>query len=123
MERRQFLSGAVSASAAYAGVRDDSTKGELSQSQYVIVELMGHKKLAGRLQQGHAGLLQLDVAVEGGFVTQFINPSSVYRITIVDGAAVKEAAKRIDPMPTIELEVQPHQQSLGYYGDDSERPW
>lgn len=118
MNRRDFLGGAVGASAAFTAQQSEATKGELRQAQYVIVELMGYKKLAGRLSQGPAGLMQLDVACEGGFVTQFINPQSVYRITIVDEKAVREVAKNIDPLPTIELEIPPRQMRMGY--DDYE---
>lgn len=115
MNRRDFFSGAALASAAYQAAQAEDNKAELKQSQYAIVELMGYKKLCGRLSQGIAGLLQLDSPVEGGTVTQFINPSSVYRITIVSADVVKHFAKNIDPLPTIELEVPPTQRTLGYH--------
>ena len=121
MNRREFFGGAVVASAAYQATQAETNKAELKSSQYVIVELMGYKKLCGRLSQGIAGLLQLDVPVEGGSVTQFINPASVYRITIVSAEGVRDYARHVDPLPAIELEVQPVQQSLGWragYGDD-----
>lgn len=105
MDRRQFLGGAISASAAFTAQRSEQTKGELVQAQYVIVELMGYKRLCGRLSQGIAGLLQLDVPVEGGFVTQFINPASVYRITITDERSVREFAGSVDPLPALTLEI------------------
>ena len=82
MDRREFLSGAISGSAAAAAAKAAANKGEVIQAQYVIVELMGYKKLCGRMTQGIAGLLQLDVPVEGGFSTQYINPTSIYRITV-----------------------------------------
>jgi hypothetical protein len=103
----------------YNAVRNDETRGELRAAQYVIIELMGYKKLAGRLMQGVAGLLQLDVPVEGGTVTQFINPNSIYRVTIVDREAVAKFAKGLDPLPAIELEVPPRQQFLGHEDWDS----
>lgn len=121
MNRREFFGGAVAASALYQSQTAEANKAELKASQYVIVELMGYKKLCGRMSQGIAGLLQLDVPVEGGTVTQFINPQSVYRITIVDAATVREVAKHVDPLPTIELEAPPTQRTLGYrdeWGDD-----
>ena len=123
MNRREFFGGAVTASAAYQATQAADNKAELKSSQYVIVELMGYKKLCGRMSQGIAGLLQLDVPVEGGTVTQFINPASVYRITIVDAATVKSFAKHIDPLPTIELEVPAMQRSLGYRDEDDDHDY
>lgn len=124
MNRRTFIAGAATAGASFNATRSEATKGEIVASQYVIVELMGYKKLAGRLSQGIGGLLQLDVPVEGGSIVQFINPQSVYRITIVDEAAVLEAAKHLDTVPVIELEIPPGQMSLrysGYVGDGEDR--
>lgn len=120
MDRREMLKGAVAAAAGYGAATDESKRLELREAQYVMVELLGYKKLCGRLSQGFGGLLQLDVPAEGGFVTQFINPASVYRITIISAAAVKQMAKNIDPLPTIELEVRPYQPRLPYEDDPRE---
>lgn len=81
---------------------------------------MGYKKLCGRLSQGISGLLQLDVPVEGGFVTQMINPASVYRITLVDARTVEAYAKHVDPLPVIELEIPQRQRTIGYEDDRDE---
>lgn len=118
IDRRKMLAGAVGASAAFVSAQAESAKGEIKQAQYVIVELLGYKKLCGRLSQGIAGLLQLDVPADGGFITQFINPASVYRITVVDAATVSEIAKTIDPLPAVTLEMPGR--SLGYYTDDDD---
>lgn len=120
IDRREMLRGAVGASAAFVAMQAESTKGEIKQAQYAIVELLGYKKLCGKLSQGMAGLLQLDVPAEGGFITQFINPASVYRITIVDAVTVAEFAKTIDPLPAVTLEVPMRQTYLGYERDDDE---
>lgn len=118
IDRRKMLVGAIGASAAFVATQAEATKGEIKTAQYVIVELLGYKKLCGKLSQGFGGLLQLDVAAEGGFVTQFINPSAVYRITVVDAATVAEVAKTIDPLPAITLEIPMRQQHLGYRMED-----
>ena len=120
MNRREFLSGSAAASAAYQASRSDETKGEMKSSQYVIVELMGYKKLCGRLSQGISGLLQLDIPVDGGTVTQFINPQSIYRITIVDSATVEEYAKLVDPLPAITLDVPALADRTRYFDHDDE---
>lgn len=120
MDRRGFLSGAISGAAAFAGVQSEQTRGEIKQGQYAIVELMGYKKLAGRLSQGIGGLLQLDIPVEGGTVVQMINPNSIYRMTFVDEPTVLALAKHIDPLPALELEIQPVQRSIGFDDDDED---
>ncbi len=120
MDRRGFLGGAISGAAAFAGVQSETTKGELKQAQYAIVEMMGYKKLVGKLSQGIAGLLQLDIPVEGGFVTQMINPASVYRITFVDAATVRSLAANLDPLPVIEMEMPPRQHVLSYNDRDED---
>lgn len=121
MDRRGFLSGAIAGASAFAGVQAEQNRGELKTAQYAIVEMMGYKRLCGRLSQGIAGLLQLDIPVEGGQVTQMINPASVYRITFVDEATVRATAKHIDPLPALELEIQPVQRSIGYGRFDDAR--
>lgn len=114
MDRRTFFNGAAVASAAFLGARKESAQGELRESIYAVVELLGYKKLCGRLSQGIAGLLQLDVPIEGGFSTQFINPASVYRITVCDEQTVRELSRHTDPLPTIALEIQPTQRHLDW---------
>ena len=118
IDRRAMLLGSVGASAAFVATQAEATKGEIRHAQYVIVELLGYKKLCGRMSQGIGGLIQLDVPAEGGFVTQFINPSAVYRITVVDAETVAEVAKTIDPLPAITLEIPMRQQHLGYHHED-----
>ncbi len=115
MDRRDMLRGAIGAGSAFAAGQAKATAGQIIDSQYVVAELMGYKKLAGRLSQGPAGLLQLDVAVEGGFVTQFINPTSVYRITVVDEKTCRAYAEQTaDPLPALELEMPPRPGRLNY---------
>lgn len=118
LDRRRMLAGAVGASAAFVATQAESTKGEIKQAQYAIIELMGYKKLCGKMSQGIAGLIQLEIPAEGGFIVQFINPSSVYRITVVDAATVESFAKSIDPLPAITLEVPMRQTHLGYRMED-----
>jgi len=121
MNRREILTGAISASAAFATQQAQARAGELQQAQYAIVELMGYKKLAGRLAQSPVpGMLQLDIPVEKGFITQMINPQSVYRITLCDEQTVKDVAKSCDPLPTLELEVPPRQLGMGFHDDHYE---
>lgn len=120
MDRREFLKSSASASAAFTAAQAAERRGESPTSCYAIVELMGFKRLCGRLSKGDMGMWQLEVPVEGGFVTKLINPASVYCITVTSGEAVRDAARTVDPMPAIELEVRPTQRHLGWEDDDRE---
>lgn len=119
MDRRQFLGGAIAGSAAAAAARSSQPTGEVITPQYVVVELMGYKKLCGRMTQGFAGLLQLDIPAPKGFITEYINPTSIYRITVVDEKTVVEMAKGIDPLPSLTLEVPERQTYIGWDNDDT----
>ena len=104
MLRREFIKASVGASAAFAAEKTKQAKGELPSSAYAVVEMMGHKRLAGRLSHSPVpGLLQLDVPAKGGFITQLINPSAIYRVTITDEQSVRELACE-DPLPPVCIE-------------------
>lgn len=115
MERREFLRGSIGASAAFAAGADakKSSAGEQTNQFYAVIELMGFKRLAGRVTTG-TPLWQIDIPVEGGFVTQFINPAtSIYRVTVTDEKSVREMSKGVDPLPTLTLDVPMTQPRLG----------
>jgi hypothetical protein len=81
---------------------------------------MGFKKLCGRMTQGIAGMLQLEVPVEGGVVTKLLNPKSVYAITVIDADTCRAYAKNVDPLPAIELDVTPTQRRIGWRDNDDD---
>lgn len=125
MQRRELLKGAVAAASAFTAQQSKATQGELKQATYAIVEMMGYKRLAGRLSQAPVpGLLQLDIPVEGGFITQFINPASIYRVTVCDELSVKQLSKETDPLPAICIEDSGmRQMGLQVDEQDYERPF
>lgn len=121
MDRRGFLGGAIAASAAFCQARSDREKGESNPAQYVILELMGYKRLCGRLTKSDIPpLMQLDVPVEGGWVTQLVNPTTFYRVTICDEAAVRAYASQVDPVPPLTLEHRPVQEQFFHDDDDDD---
>ena len=66
---------------------------------WAILELMGHRRLAGFLTEqtiAGAGLLRLDIPAAGdaSAVTQFYSPQAVYCITPCDEAIAREMAKQ-----------------------------
>lgn len=79
-----------------------STSTPETPEQWAIIELMGHIKYGGLLSPNSSmpGLIRIDVPREdGSLVTQFINPSSIYRLTFTDKALATSAALAGDPMP------------------------
>ena len=71
---------------------------------WVLLELMGHRRLAGRLTEqriGGATFLRIDVpAVDGQpEATQFYAPGAVYCVTPVDEETARKAAANFRPEP------------------------
>lgn len=117
-------------------------------AHWVILELMGHRRLAGYLTEqeiaGHA-FLRLDIpSAEPGKAwkaTQFYNGTSVYGITPVDEDTARAVAHNADHMPVQRWELAQFARQLpqgqdvedvegdedgdGYDEDDDEdrRPW
>lgn len=83
-----------------------------SFAQWVILELMGHRRFAGYLTEQEVagrGFLRLDVPGEPTnstpAVTQFYNPTSVYCITPVTEAMARAVAARSAPEPVQRWEL------------------
>jgi hypothetical protein len=80
--------------------------------QHCIVELLGHRKLAGRVREvqlAGAGFLRLDIpATKGhGEQTQYIAPGSVYAIHPTTEAIATAAAANFRPAPVSRWELEP----------------
>ena len=82
--------------------------------QWAIVEVMGHKTFAGRIEEVEvcgAGMMRLDVpAVEGApAFTKLLSPQSIYAINPTDEASARAAAERLRerPLDTYQLVAQP----------------
>lgn len=84
-------------------------------AEWVVIELMGHRRLAGHLtevQIGSEGFLRLDIYpgdVVGPSVTQFYRPGAVYCITPTTEEVARSVATQSMPVP-----VSP----FGYVGRD-----
>lgn len=77
---------------------------------WVIVELMGHRRLAGRVREvqiAGAGFLRLDIPAAGDDParTQFIAPNSVYAMHPVGEATARAAAVQWRPAPVQRWEL------------------
>ena len=80
-------------------------------TQWAIIELMGHQKIAGRYLE-QAGLHRVDVPetipeADGEFrFTRLYSPQAIYSITFVDEEAARLAARAIDTPAITIWEVQ-----------------
>lgn len=70
---------------------------------WAVIELMGHVRYGGRVSkdtQFGTAMLRVDVPQkDGAFVTQLINPSSLYRLTICSEEIARAAASQGDSEP------------------------
>jgi hypothetical protein len=79
--------------------------------EWCIVELLGHRRLAGRVREvqlAGAGFLRLDIpATDGhGEQTQYISPSSVYAMHPTTEEIATAAAANFRPQPVSRWELE-----------------
>jgi len=76
---------------------------------WAILELMGHRKLAGRISEatlGGGAFIRIDVPGDGADVaTQFYSPSAVYCITPTTEDIARRTASRNRPEPVTRYEL------------------
>lgn len=77
--------------------------------EWCVLELMGHRKLAGMVSEqaiGGASFIRIDVPGENGMVaTQFYSPASIYCITPVKEEIARGLAKSYQPEPVSKWEL------------------
>ncbi len=94
--------------------------------QWAILELMGHRRLAGRVSEAQiagAPFLRLDVPCDPP-TTQFYAPGAVYAITPTSEEVCRAFARRSAPIPVqrwelLELEAPPAPDATENNGE----PW
>lgn len=80
-----------------------------SAPQWAIIELMGHVRYGGMVDKDNqfgTAMLRVDVPqTDGSFVTQLVNPSSLYRLTLCAEEIARAAAKggQMKPMESWQL--------------------
>jgi hypothetical protein len=78
-------------------------------AEWVIIELMGHRRLAGFLSEmeiAGRGFLRLEVPGQPG-ATQLYNPTAVYAITPTTEAIARALAVSNQPAPVQRWELPP----------------
>jgi hypothetical protein len=77
--------------------------------QWAVIELMGHVRYGGQVSkdtQLGTAMLRVDVPQGDSMITQLINPSSIYRLTMCSEEIARAAAKAGDPKPMGTWELQ-----------------
>lgn len=83
---------------------------ETAFTEWCIVELMGHKRVAARVTERNLagkGFLQLDIPDgQGGFATSLYSPDSVYGIHPVEEKVARAVAAQTQGSPVHRHELQ-----------------
>ncbi len=103
---------------------------EKAFEEWAILELFGHRKLAGLIKEetiGSATFIRIDViGIDGKFTAiQFYNPAAVYCITPTSEESARRAASINDPQPVKRWELLPEPQASveePEYEEDEELP-
>ena len=73
------------------------------QPVWAVVELMGHVRYGGLVSKDSqlgTPLIRVDIPQEdGSFVSQLVNPSAIYRLTMCEEAIARAAARHGDHKP------------------------
>lgn len=92
--------------------------------EWVIIEVFGHRRLVGHATEATilgGALLRLDIPKkEGGFITQFIGPSSIFSMTPTTEAIARAVAINYQPEPVNRWELPQLQGSHSPDGLDEE---
>ncbi len=97
---------------------------------WAIIELMGHIRYGGLVSkdtQFGTAMLRVEVPQkDGSFVSQLINPASLYRVTMCAEPIARAAASQGDPKPMSQWELRhllpepkPERSTVNHDGDDS----
>ena len=95
--------------------------------EWAILELMGHRRLAGYVTEeeiGGSSFIRVDVPedeVSKNDTTQFYSPAAVYCITPTTEEAARLVASRMKPEPVHVWELPPA--SVSHGGSDDEIPF
>lgn len=99
---------------------------ETQFDQWCILELMGHRRLAGKVTDaviGGGAFLRIDIPSKNGdFTTQYYSPGAVYCITPTTEELARAVAEHNEPAPVYRWEL-PQLKEAEYqpaYGSENE---
>lgn len=93
---------------------------EEPKPQWAVIELMGHVKTAGLVTKDTeygTPLLRVDVPNGDAVMTQYINPQSIYRMTLVEERIARAVAGGVNCKPVSAWELR---QLAAPVSDDAE---
>jgi hypothetical protein len=101
---------------------------EPKQEQFAVVEMMGHRKIAGAIKQSElapGALIRVDVFGAHGEIerTEHVGSSAIYDITICSEQTAKAAAIAHSPTPSFAYDIlreRPERQLAMGFGDDDQ---
>ena len=95
---------------------------ETNFEDWAVLELMGHRRLAGKVTDAVIGggtFLRIDIPGEGDqWTTQYYSPGAVYCITPTTEDIARAVAKSSQPAPVHRWELLPVEGSPEGYPDD-----
>jgi len=111
----------------------ETTAPETESPAWAIIEPMGHIRYGGRVSKDNqfgTAMLRVDVPqLDGSFVTQFINPQSLYRMTVCTEDLARACAASGRDKPVHKFEVShllgtsaPEPSSYDPEDEDEEKP-
>lgn len=110
----------------------EAKQGE-SYEGWTILELMGHRRLAGYVREqsvGGAAFIRIDVPGDGdeNVATQFYSPSAVYCMTPTTEDLARKVAKGARPAPVTQWDLPQPSKALSAgtrdnEDEDDEKPW
>ena len=84
---------------------------ETKFEEWAILELMGHRRLAGKVTDaviGGGAFLRIDIPnKDGNYTTQYYSPGSVYCLTPTTEEIARMVAKQSQPEPVYRWELLP----------------
>jgi hypothetical protein len=98
---------------------------EAIKEQFAVVEMMGHRKIAGAIKQSElapGALIRVDVFGSTGEIerTEHVGSSAIYDITICSEQTAKAAAIAHNPQPSFAYDIlreRPERQLPGFGND------
>lgn len=110
---------------AFSMSEEQSREKDRTFGEWAILELMGHRRLAGYVQEcqiGGAGFLRIDIPEADGKppATQYYAPSAVYAITPTTEETAREVAQITRPAPVQRWELPAPRSSPEVIDDDED---
>lgn len=100
--------------------------GEITDQQpdtWAIVELMGHRKLAGKLSEqtiGGSSFVRIDAPAQDGYRTHLYGNAAIYGIHFVSELVARAVASRIDDAPISAYDLPEHARIAMLEHDDDD---